>query len=151
MGEDALKKHQRERFRQIILPVVLPLLLLILGLVGLFVLAVLDKISGQQVGVIAWILGVIFVLLPMVLLMAIVNGVMLFLAFGSGHLRGLTVKPLELARQYSEKGAELARTTSERIATPVIMARTQAARWRYTINELIGLPEHREKFWDERK
>lgn len=151
MGEDALQKHRRETFRQIYLPLLIPILLLVIGAVALFVLAMTDTVTGREIGVIAGILVVVFVLLPLVLLMLVLDAVLLFLAFGSGEIHQLTTKPLELARLYTEKGALLARTTSERIATPVITARTKAAQWRYTINELLGLPEHSETFWNERK
>ncbi|KAB2903980.1 MAG: hypothetical protein KJ064_14750 [Anaerolineae bacterium] len=137
MDENALQKHKREMFRRIILPVLIPVLLLILVAVILFVLAMTDTLTGRQIGVMAAILVVVFVLLPFALIMLGLNAALLYVAFSAGRLPSLAAKPLELARQYTEKGAELTRTHSERLTTPIITTRSKLARWRYTVSGII--------------
>lgn len=151
MSDQSLQKHKRETFRQIYLPVVIPVLLLVIFAVGMFALAMTDYVTAREIGVMAGLLGVVCVLLPLVLLMLVLDAALLGLALGAGYLRDFATQPLELAREYSQKGAELAHQTSERLATPIITARTKVAQWRYTISEVLGLPNHSEKFWDERK
>lgn len=141
MNDDTLQKHKQDAFRRVFLPVLIPVGLLVLGAVILFILAMTDTLSGRQIGVMAGILVVMFVLFPFALIMFGVNAALLFIAFNTGRLPTLAAKPLELARQYSERGALFARSSSERLTAPVITTRARLARWRYTVSETLRIPE----------
>jgi hypothetical protein len=137
---EALRQHRRDRFRKIYLPVIAPTLLMAIGGVVLFALAVTDTLDPQQIQVMAGCLVTVFVLLPLVIVLLLLDAVFVMAAFGSDSLEKWAQKPLDLLREYTEKGAALTKSASDQVAGPVIDARAQVARLGYLtlIQKLLG-------------
>lgn len=132
-SSEALKQHQRETWRKIYLPVLIPSGLLVLGIVVLFVLTLTDTLTAQQIRVAGGCLFTVFILFPLALILLLLDAVFVLAALGSDALYTWVIKPVEQARLYAEKGAELTQQLAEQVTEPVIEARTQFAKWRYQI------------------
>lgn len=126
----ALQQHQQDVFRRIRLPVIgaalLPLGVAILLMIGWAT----GNMSAQQVTCVAAGMSVIFLFIPLVLLMLIINFLSLLLSFSAPKLTDFLKPPLERVRQYSETGAKLTQTGSEKITEPIINLRVKVAYWR---------------------
>ena len=136
---ESTRQYRRDVRRQIVLPVLLPSLFLILLAVVVLILAVTDQISEAQISIVAGSMGCLFVLLPLVLLMFVINAILLLIALGAGKIHGLVLKPLRIAQEYATKGASLTHDTSKRITEPVIDLRMRVAGWRYMLMGFFGL------------
>lgn len=138
-------RHSQDARRQIYVPVVLALCLMLFILVVLFAMVASGEIENQQVQVIAGIMMTLFILLPMALVMLVMAAVLLMIAFGSGDLYKFVVPPLRNLRDYSEKGATLTRHYAWRISDPLIAARARGAGLQTLLSQVIGITEGKRK------
>jgi hypothetical protein len=137
----SILKHRRQIRRQIVLPVLVPAMLFVGMAIVLFILAMRDDISGQQIGVVAACMTVLFIFIPLFLFLLVADFVLLFLAFGAGGLHGLLTKPLAFVRDTTGQLAAFTQTISGRITAPIINLRVRVARWRYIIWSLLSNTE----------
>jgi hypothetical protein len=135
---DPLVQHRRDVRRKIILPVLLPALLMIVAVIGLGLLAAYDRISSQQIGVIAACLATICVLLPLVLIMLALDAGAVLTALASGTLKGYLIKPFAILREYTDKTADITAQAAEALTAPIIAVRTQTSFVRNFIMKPLG-------------
>lgn len=129
----------------ILLPLV-GLATLISGLIiGFGVLVLLGEWSQQQLRVMADVLLIIFVLLPVVLVMAILDFLLIMLAWGNGQIPRFLVPILRFIRRTLLRSAGWANRGSEWVIFPIIFIHRTLASLSAFLSELLmwfeGQPE----------
>jgi lysylphosphatidylglycerol synthetase-like protein (DUF2156 family) len=132
-------KHRREARRQIWLPIILTYLILI-GILGiLFVLAMADTMSPQQINVISSFLLVPLCLLPLALVVLVLDVMMIALAFYLGKTESLVIGLFRFAHGITLTINTTTQKFSQLVAEPVKKLSARLTRWGNIIAHLLGI------------
>lgn len=126
---DPVAKHRREVWLYIVLPVVGVGAVILLGLIGLFTLAVAGVWTAQQIETVASVLMIICVLTPLVLLMLVFNMVAVAIAVGAGKAPAFMRPLLENARLLTVRMMTVTESLMNSSSSPFIAITARWTRW----------------------
>lgn len=132
-----IAKHRRDVFFYILLPILLSALLITGVVVMLGVMVAQDTLTMTQIRTTASVLAIIFVLLPAVLLMVVLDFVILMLAWGNGQIPKYLVPVLRWMRRSLFKITDLITRGADLTAEPVIIIKRTLVRWSAFLDGLV--------------
>jgi hypothetical protein len=139
-----IRKHRRDVWLKIILPVVLPMIGLLVLIGALIAAAANDTIGSKQITIIMSILATCFLSLPAVLLCLVPYALLAGTAIlaGKGYEHAQT--PVRFLRRLSERIAFATNVWSPRLARPVMALNVNLTRWEKTLNSWLKLDGDKE-------
>lgn len=131
-----IAKHRRDVFLYILLPILLTGLLLTGLVLGVGILVAQDVLTMTQVRTTASVLLIIFILLPTVLLIGVIDFVILVIVWGNGQIPHYLVPALRWVRRMLLKISNLLTQGADMAAEPVIVTKATLVRWSVFLDEL---------------
>ena len=128
-----VKKHRREVWLRIIVPVALPFAGLILLCAVLIAAVATDHLVSQQITVLMSLLATACLMLPMMILCLVPYGLLALSAYGSGQVYAHATGPLRAVRRLTEQVAAKTGQHIPRLARPVIGLNVRMARWEHML------------------
>lgn len=135
---DPVRRHRRDVWLKIILPVALSAGLIMLALVLIFVGTVSGTFEPEQVTVMASIFLSLCIVLPLLILAAVGSITAIAMAWGAGKLPRIITPPLRGIRESVDDFAAWLPTLAERLTDPLIALMAQLTRLEQIIGRLVG-------------
>jgi len=130
---DPVRKHRREIWLRIVVPIAVPALALIALAVILIVAVATGGMVAKQITVIMSLLATAFIFLPMVLLCVVPYLLFAMSAAGVGVAYGKARTPLRFVRRLTEQVATKTGEIAPRVAQPLIGMNARLARLESTV------------------
>jgi hypothetical protein len=143
---NSVKKHQREVFWKIIVPVVLPAVALVGLCVALGIGFGVGTVEDGQISVVMSILATFFIALPLAILCLIPYVLLVVVVYFSGRAYARARTPLRAAHRLSGQVAVKTSEYAPKFAQPLIALNTRVTRWEHTLRswQQPALPAEKE-------
>lgn len=140
-----VRKHKRDVWLKIVLPVALPSVGLVVLCVYLAISIANDTLVSKQISVVMSILATCFLALPAVLLCAVPYALMAVIAALAGRGYAHAQTPLRFARRTTEKIAAKTDAYAPRVAQPVLALNVRLTRWEKTLRDWLQLDSQKDE------
>ncbi len=143
---NSVKKHQREVFWKIAVPVLLPALALVILCIAAAVGFGTGAVDDGQISVVMSIVATLFIALPLAILCMIPYLVLVVIVYFSGQAYAKARTPLRATHRLSGKIATKTSDYAPKFAQPLIALNTRVTRWEHTLRrwQQPALPAEKE-------
>jgi len=138
-----VRKHRRDVWLKIILPVALPVIGLIALVIVLLVAAANGSLASKQVGIVMSILATCFLALPAMLLCLLPYALLAVIAALAGKGYAHAQVPVRFLRRITGQVAAKTHQVAPRVAGPITTLNVQLTRWEETLSNWLQ--------WDSEK
>lgn len=136
---DPIVKHRRELRRQILLPVLGPLVLIFTVMVLLFGLTITGAMEMGQLRIITDIMLVVCFLCPLAITMIIIDVIFIGMVWGTAKLPTPIKGTVRSVRGLTERVADSMEKLSKLVAQPFINLESRFTRWGTFMARLFGI------------